>query len=171
MRDSVRPTVQLIIVLMALACRATAAHATEPDAVSDSVRATPNPPAAAAPAAPAAPSTPAVAARIRARSPLAAELDAVLAAERALLRRLEVEVRRVGSSEAGLALQRQIAQVKQNTEIELLRVQARHARREGRTELAEQLEASVRELLMTPEERAAAERARHQAPAPPAQER
>lgn len=123
---------------------------------------TPNPPAAEAATTPA--PAPTAALQRRPTSPLLTDISAALTAERAQLERLEAEVRRTSDSKVALALQRQISQVKQNTEIELLRIQARHARLAGHVLVAEQIESAVREMLMTPEERGSAELARAAAP-------
>lgn len=139
-------------------------RASDAPATPDSIVVLPSPAAGAAPAGLAGPPAPAVGIQRGPRSPLMVEIRAILDTERNLLRRLESEVKLAAGTDAALALQRQIAQVKQNTEIDLLRAQAKHARREGRLELAERIEADVREMLMTPEERAAAERARAAAP-------
>jgi hypothetical protein len=151
MRVPVRLSAGAPGLLLAAALATAPVHAAETTIVVEPATLAPNPRPTEAPA------TPSTTVRRQSHSSLMTEITAALEAERTLLRRLEAEVRGAAGSEAGLALQRQIAQVKQSTEIELLRIQARHARREGHSALAEKIEAAVRELLMTPEERAAAE--------------
>ena len=80
-------------------------------------------------------------------SPLMAELMAVLESETQQIEALEVKVAAAPDAMAALAIQRQIEKVKFDTEVSLLRVQATHARRAGRTALADRLDAAVEEML------------------------
>jgi len=83
-------------------------------------------------------------------SPMLAEMQALLAAEREQLAALHARVAKAGSNDEALALQRAIEKLKFDTEVSLLRVQAKHARQAGRTEVAARIEAAITELLNPP---------------------
>ncbi len=119
----------------------------------------------AAPAEPAAPSaaqvaplaadpngvetTAAAAAAPRAReslSPCQQAIRALLDREAAQLAELDARLPGAADEGAVLALQREIEQVKQETELQVMRVQADFARREGRTAQADQIEAALAEM-------------------------
>ncbi len=80
-------------------------------------------------------------------TPLQVALRNVLLQEQADLAPLIEAFARETDSLRGLEIQKQIQTVKQDTELALLRTQAQFARQEGRIEVAEQLEESLR--LMT----------------------
>jgi hypothetical protein len=83
-------------------------------------------------------------------SALMTEIRAALDAERDRVAALDARVRACTDRRQALALQREIESVKRDTEVTLLRIQATHARRAGRTALAERLEAAVAEMLAPP---------------------
>ena len=121
-------------------------------------------PAKAAPVAPAssaeAPAAlaPAPAAPVRAASPMRLEMQALLAAEHEQVLALRERAAKAPSADEALALQREIEKLKFDTEVSLLRVQAKHARAAGRTEVATRIEAAVTELLSPPKVMAPAAR-------------
>jgi hypothetical protein len=88
-------------------------------------------------------------AKIRARSPLMVEIDALLAKQRAALLTLESELAVATDLAHSIALQRKIAEVKEQTEIDILDVQLTHARDKGNQALVQELERSI-ELLKSP---------------------
>jgi hypothetical protein len=94
-----------------------------------------------------APATPPAAGR---PSALMTEIRAALDAERDRVVALDARVRACTDRRQALALQREIESVKRDTEVTLLRIQATHARRAGRTALADRLEAAVAEMLAPP---------------------
>ncbi|MBI5168586.1 MAG: hypothetical protein HZA61_03770 [Candidatus Eisenbacteria bacterium] len=90
---------------------------------------------------------PKAAARQRpAATPLLSELFDVLDREDAQVAALQAELARTADPMAALAVQRRIEKVKQDSEVELLRVQATHARAAGKSALAAQLDAAIAEL-------------------------
>lgn len=70
----------------------------------------------------------------------------LLEREATQLAELEARLPAAADAPAFLALQRQIEQVKQATELQVMRTQAEFARREGRVEQAEQIEAALAEM-------------------------
>ncbi len=90
---------------------------------------------------------PKAAARLRpAATPLLADLFDVLDREDAQVAALQAELARIADPMAALAVQRRIEKVKQDSEVELLRVQATHARAAGKSALAAQLDAAIAEM-------------------------
>lgn len=79
-------------------------------------------------------------------SPLMADLRAVLDREGEQLAALEAERGKAADAQAALDVQRRIEKLKQQTEVDLLRVQAVHARRAGRIAVAERIDAAIVEL-------------------------
>lgn len=104
-------------------------------------------PSAAAVPAPAAPeSAPAAASpRLPAHllSPMVAEMYAAIDEQRAKVATLRAELAQARGTERALELQRALSAAKRGTEVRLLRIQADHARREGRLEVAGNLEAAI----------------------------
>ena len=82
----------------------------------------------------------------RPRSPLAIAIDEAVAAERTTVAELQIRFENELDPQAAVRIQREIAHTKQQTEITVLRIQARFAREAGRTEAAEKIEASVQLL-------------------------
>jgi hypothetical protein len=83
----------------------------------------------------------------RAPSPMALEMNTLLEDERVALRDLQARYRSAADPATALDAQRRIEQLKVNTEIGLLRIQASWARREGRAEQASHLEKAIEEIL------------------------
>ncbi|MDO9695250.1 MAG: hypothetical protein Q7W56_10985 [Candidatus Latescibacteria bacterium] len=79
-------------------------------------------------------------------TPCQQAIRALLDREAAQLAELEARVPAAADAAAFLALQREIEQVKQDTELQVMRTQAQHARLEGRVEQAEQIEAALAEM-------------------------
>jgi hypothetical protein len=93
---------------------------------------------------------PAVQAPVRRLSPMMAEMQTVLAAENEKLAELRQRVRSAPTPDEALAIQRDIERLKFETEVSLLRVQAKHARAAGRTEVASRIEMAIAELVHPP---------------------
>jgi len=116
--------------------------------VQPSAAQTPRPPAA--PAAPAdeavtsAADRPPVAARER--TPMMAEIMAAWDAHAVAVAALATRAEGVADPVAVLAVQRQIEDLRAQVEIEILAIQARYARQEGRLETAVEIEAAIAEL-------------------------
>jgi hypothetical protein len=91
-------------------------------------------------------------------SPMMTEIRALLDADAEQVAALRQRIAKASSPEEALVLQRQIEQLKLDTEVSLLRVQAKHARAAGRTEVASRLEAAISELLNPPKIQAPAAR-------------
>lgn len=80
-------------------------------------------------------------------SPMAVEMLQVLQQEQDGLRRLQIRFQQAGDPQAALAIQREIESLKVDTELELLRIQADYARREGRLATAEKIENAIEQIL------------------------
>ena len=80
-------------------------------------------------------------------TPLMAEIQAVLADEQTRVAELEARLSSSLDEGAALALRRQIEQIKVETELNILRLQAEHARRAGQDEQAAAIEAAIAEML------------------------
>lgn len=118
-------------------------------------------PAKAAPVAPAASAEAPAAlapAPARAPSPMLLEMQALLTAEHEQVLVLRERAAKAANADEALALQREVEKLKFDTEVSLLRVQAKHARAAGRTEVATRIEAAVAELLNPPKLKAPAAR-------------
>lgn len=87
--------------------------------------------------------------RVARPSALMTEIRALLAGERQALATLNARFQRASSLAEALSIQREIEQLKDGTEIALLRVQAKHARLAGRLDVARRIEEEVR-ILETP---------------------
>lgn len=85
--------------------------------------------------------------RLAKASPMMAEIRAVLDEERAALRSLNERFRAAKDPDAAIALQREIARVKLDAEVAVLRVQAKHARAAGRADVAASLETAIEQML------------------------
>ena len=88
--------------------------------------------------------------RVAQPSPMMVEIRAVLDSERASLKSLNERFRAAKDDATAQALQREIAQVKQDSEIAILRVQAKHARLAGHDAVAAYLEGAIRTILSPP---------------------
>lgn len=91
-------------------------------------------------------------------SPMMTEIQAVFVAEAGKLAELRQRAARATTPDEALALQREIERVKFDTEVSLLRVQAKHARQAGRTEVASRIDAAISDLLNPPKVTAPAAR-------------
>lgn len=111
-------------------------------------------PAFAQPAAP--PAEPRLERRLM--SPMVVEMFDAMDEQRIQVRALKAELARTHEPALVFELQRRIALAKQAIELRLLRIQATHARREGRVEVARSLEAAILALTTPPEPREPAER-------------
>jgi hypothetical protein len=89
-------------------------------------------------------------ARVAQPSPMMVEIRAVLDQERTSLKSLNERFRAAKDDATAQALQREIAQVKQDSEIAILRVQAKHARLAGHDAVAAYLEGAIRTILSPP---------------------
>ena len=85
------------------------------------------------------------------------ETQALLEAERSALETLYREFRATRDHETALGIQRRIARTKQQTEIDLLRIQGLHARRAKNLEVARELEDEAKRLQTRLDERFAIE--------------
>jgi hypothetical protein len=83
----------------------------------------------------------------RPASPLMLDLMAVMDAEEKQIGVLQAKLAQATDAVSAIAVQREIEKVKFDTEVALLRVQATHARRAGRTALAVRIDAAIEEML------------------------
>jgi hypothetical protein len=113
----------------------------------EDVAARPSSPAPSAPAlAPLAPLAPEPVVPREQLSPVVAEMLTALEEQRAILRGLRADLaaaRTARDSRRALELENAMALAKQQTELRLLRIQADHARRAGRAEVAAGLDAAI----------------------------
>ncbi len=86
-------------------------------------------------------------------SPMVTELFAAMDGQRTRVRALRAELAGTRDSRRALELQRSIALAKRDLELQLLRIQAGHARREGRLQVAAGLEAAITALTAPAETR------------------
>ena len=91
-------------------------------------------------------------------SPMVTELFAAMDGQRTRVRALRTELAATRDSRRALELQRSIALAKRDLELQLLRIQAGHARREGRVQVAAGLEAAITALTAPAETREPAPR-------------
>lgn len=139
---------------------AASAHAQEPQSpepkagpaqAAETPRQAPAAPASAETSAPAVGDrAPASETRLRPLSPMMTEMQAVLALEAEKLAELRQRGRESATPDGALAVQREIERLKFETEIALLRVQARHARAAGRVEVATRIEVAIADLVNPP---------------------
>lgn len=83
-------------------------------------------------------------------SPAMQEIRAELAREQEALAELRARLDRAPDARAALAIEHEIAAVKQGCEVEILRIQARHARLAGDEERARDIELAVEQILDPP---------------------
>ncbi len=81
-----------------------------------------------------------------ARARHTARIREIMAREKEQAAALEAEFAAAADEQAALRIQRRIQDLRQQTEIELLRAQADHARQLGRPEAAARIEADIRQL-------------------------
>lgn len=136
-----RPSVQILAgaLVLVLAGSARAAELTPSAAASPEPAAAPAAPAALAPRMPS-----------HLLSPMVAEMYAAIDEQRAKVAALRAELAQARGSERALGLQRELSAAKRETELRLLRIQAGHARREGRLEVAGNLEAAISAMTSPP---------------------
>jgi hypothetical protein len=79
-------------------------------------------------------------------SPMVSEMMSLLQANDEKLAALGARLKAARTTDEALAAQKEIQELKQGTEISLLQIQATYARREGRTQAAEKLEATIHDL-------------------------
>ena len=79
-------------------------------------------------------------------TPMMKAIRDVFDAEKKAVADLEMRLESAASEKDIITLIRQIEQVKLNAELEVLTIQAKFARRDGRVEQAEQIEASIKKI-------------------------
>jgi len=82
-------------------------------------------------------------------SPVVAGIFAALDEDRARIRQLKVELATTNDPARAFELQRAIVTAKQDAELRMLRIQADHARRENRADVAAELDSAI-QALTTP---------------------
>lgn len=85
-----------------------------------------------------------------ATSPMIAEIRAVLETSRLEVADLTAQGPAHPGHEADLAMQKEISQLKQQAELDILAIQARYARADGKEDLAQQIEASIEAIISPP---------------------
>ena len=83
-------------------------------------------------------------------TPEMAAVQAALAAERSRITELEARLAATKDDQAALVVMKEIEQVKRDTELGVLRLQAEFARREGREEQARKIDLAIAEFLTPP---------------------
>jgi hypothetical protein len=91
-------------------------------------------------------------------SPFMQQVDAAIAAEREALDALREQLAGAGNEEEILSLLREIEQVKRGTELKILQIQADFARKAGRNEMVERIEAAIQSMQAPPPPRVQRER-------------
>ena len=79
------------------------------------------------------------------------EIEALLAAEAEAVADLHARFQATTNETAALAIMMEIGRVKVETELNILRVQIRYARADGRVDVAEELEAAIEKMTSPPE--------------------
>jgi hypothetical protein len=106
--------------------------------------------ACAASGAAAAPADPAAMVKPAPRSALALKIAAARDAERAAMEALRAKLSAATDQATARAVQKEMEQLKQDGEVQLLRIQAEHHRAAGRRAVAERIEAAIREMTAPP---------------------
>jgi hypothetical protein len=83
-------------------------------------------------------------------SPLMVEIQAALAAQQVQVAALDARFAETNDETTALAIQQEIEQVKQDTELAILAIQARHARARGDLELAQSIDAAIATIQNPP---------------------
>jgi len=83
-------------------------------------------------------------------SPMMIEIQGVLAEQQRQVGALDARFAETTSEVAALAVQQEIEQIKQNAELEILAIQARHARVAGDEDLAQSLDAAIATIQNPP---------------------
>jgi hypothetical protein len=86
----------------------------------------------------------------RRMSPMVSELMTAIDEQRTVLRGLKARLAQTREPKQMVELHRAISAAKRDTEVRLLRIQADHARREGRFEAATKLDASIAAMNAPP---------------------
>lgn len=81
-------------------------------------------------------------------SPMVAEIYTALDQQQALINRLNGELAATRDPGRAFELQREIVAAKQEVEVRMLRIQAEHARRDGRDETVAALEGAIEALVV-----------------------
>jgi hypothetical protein len=84
-------------------------------------------------------------------SPMLQDIKVLWEARQAERAALEERFRTAGDEATALAIQREIEELMVQTELSILRIQADHARREGRIADAEKIEAAITEMTSPPQ--------------------
>lgn len=92
----------------------------------------------------------AVAAADPAIARMQAEIEANLARERQTVEELQARFARTTDPQAALALQHEVEQVKKDAQLEVLRIQLRHAQESGATQAARELQTAVDQFAVPP---------------------
>jgi len=86
-------------------------------------------------------------------TPMMAEIEALLKAEAEALADLNASFQQARDETEALAVQEEISRIKVETELNILRVQIRHARAAGHEDVAVKLEAAIEKMTNPPEVR------------------
>ena len=78
------------------------------------------------------------------------EINQALAAEKATVAALQSQSELATDHQQALATQREVERVKQETELRILAIQADHARGDGRTEQAAEIEQAIQTITNPP---------------------
>jgi hypothetical protein len=92
------------------------------------------------------PATMPYATRPEKHSPMMREIIAAWEASQVAVAAVEQQISATTDPMAALALQRQVEEMREQVEVELLRIQARYARQEGRLDDAAQIDAAIAEM-------------------------
>lgn len=90
-------------------------------------------------------------------SPMMAEIQATMAASKSAVADLMNRSAGIQDHEAMNTIQREVARLKQQTELDILAIQARYARAEGNEELAKKIDQAIAYILAPPTPEAPAE--------------
>lgn len=85
-----------------------------------------------------------------AASPMITEIRAVLETSRQQVADLAAQGAAHPGHEADVALQKEISQLKKQAELDILAIQARYARTEGKEDLAQQIDAAIAAIISPP---------------------
>jgi len=83
-------------------------------------------------------------------SPMMLEIKSTLDANRTAVAELAARAAATPAHDANLAIQREIAVLKQQAELDVLAIQVRYARADGNEELADQIEAAIAAIISPP---------------------
>jgi len=92
-------------------------------------------------------------------TPMALEIDALLDAARSTVAVLQEQFENATNDKTAVDLIRQIEEAKKNAELDILRVQLKYARAEGRTALAAELTAALTRMTTPPAQSVPVDRA------------